>query len=55
MSASAIPIQPVPKGDVTTKLVASFKELIQSGKLYPGCKLPSERDLAQREKGNQWA
>ena len=46
MSALALPT--VPKTDVTTKLVASFKELIQSGKLFPGCKLPSERELARR-------
>lgn len=36
------------KDDVTTKLIASFKDLISRGILVPGCKLPSERELAQR-------
>ncbi len=37
----------MPKDDVTTKLIRSFKELISQGTLAPGCKLPAERQLAQ--------
>lgn len=45
---SALPTLSAPKIDVTTKLVSSLKELIQSGELSPGCKLPPERELALR-------
>jgi GntR family transcriptional repressor for pyruvate dehydrogenase complex len=34
--------------DVTMKLLTSFKDLIGSGALSPGCKLPPERKLAQQ-------
>ncbi len=34
--------------DITAKLLTSFKELLQSGVLVPGTKLPSERELARR-------
>jgi len=33
---------------VTAKLVASFKQLLASGALVPGSKLPPERELARR-------
>lgn len=35
-------------GDITIKLISSFKELIARGVLTPGCKLPPERELARR-------
>lgn len=41
------PIQ-TEREDITTKLLASFKELLQCGSLVPGAKLPSERELARR-------
>jgi len=34
-------------GDITAKLVASFKSLIAEGTFVPGCKLPPERELAR--------
>ncbi len=34
--------------DLTTKLLTSFKELLQNGAIVPGTKLPSERELALR-------
>lgn len=36
------------RDDLTTKLIASFKDLIARRVLKPGAKLPPERDLAQR-------
>jgi GntR family transcriptional repressor for pyruvate dehydrogenase complex len=33
--------------DVTPRLIRHFKELIRTGTLTPGCRLPSERELAQ--------
>jgi len=38
------------KNDVTSKLIARFKTLISEGVLVPGCRLPSERELAKRFK-----
>ena len=35
-------------GDITAKLLASFKGLISDGTFVPGCKLPPERELARR-------
>lgn len=35
-------------GDITAKLIASFKGLIAEGTFVPGCKLPPERELARR-------
>lgn len=35
-------------GDITAKLIASFKSLIAEGTFAPGCKLPPERELARR-------
>lgn len=35
-------------GDITGKLLASFKALISSGTFIPGCKLPPERELARQ-------
>lgn len=37
-----------PAGDVTARLLAKFKELITSGEIRPGERLPPERELAQR-------
>jgi GntR family transcriptional repressor for pyruvate dehydrogenase complex len=34
------------KADVTTRLLATFKQLISEGTLAPGTRLPAERDLA---------
>lgn len=34
-------------GDITVKLIASFKTLIAEGTFVPGSKLPPERDLAK--------
>src|SRR5260370_30761002 len=36
------------RDDLTAKLLTSFKDLLQSGVLVPGMKLPSERELAER-------
>lgn len=36
------------KGDLTSKLIGSFKRLISEGVLVPGARLPSERELAQQ-------
>ncbi|MGH9718690.1 MAG: FadR/GntR family transcriptional regulator [Bryobacteraceae bacterium] len=44
---TALPI-PIVKPDLTPKLVASFKDMIQRGELVPGCRLPSERELSAR-------
>jgi len=41
-------LKEIERGDVTVKLVASFKQLIAVGALVPGCKLPPERELARR-------
>lgn len=35
-------------GDITAKLLASFKSLISAGTFVPGCKLPPERELARQ-------
>jgi len=35
-------------GDITVKLISSFKELIADGTFVPGCRLPPERELAKR-------
>ncbi len=35
-------------GSATEQLIARFKQLISEGKLRPGSKLPSERELAQK-------
>ena len=45
---SAMPVTPIRKVDITTRLVANFKEMIQNGQIGPGSKLPSERELAVR-------
>lgn len=36
------------RSDITSKLIVRFKELIVEGILLPGCKLPPERELAER-------
>ncbi len=41
------------KGDITVKLISSFKDLISRGVLAPGFKLPPERELAQRFRVNR--
>lgn len=41
-------ISPPLKEDLTTQLVAKFKELISQGVLTAGVKLPPERELAQK-------
>jgi GntR family transcriptional repressor for pyruvate dehydrogenase complex len=38
----------VERGDVTARLLASFKSLISEGALVPGCKLPPERELSKQ-------
>jgi len=43
---SAPPVRRVSKADITTKLIANFKEMILSGEIGPGSRLPSERDLS---------
>jgi GntR family transcriptional repressor for pyruvate dehydrogenase complex len=35
-------------GDITAKLLESFKTLISDGTFVPGCKLPQERELARQ-------
>src|SRR5690348_16934468 len=35
-----------PKADLTTRLLATFKQLIAEGALAPGARLPAERELA---------
>src|SRR4051812_36695673 len=35
-----------PKEDLTTKLLATFKQLISDGTIVPGARLPAERDMA---------
>jgi len=35
-------------GDVTARLISSFKDLISKGVFIRGCKLPPERELARR-------
>ena len=37
-----------PRGDLTTSLLAAFKELIATGALKPGARLPPERTLAEQ-------
>lgn len=39
-------LQSAQKEDLTAKLIARFKTLIQEGILKPGCRLPPERELA---------
>lgn len=39
---------PAERQDLTTKLLTSFKDLLQNGSIVPGAKLPSERELAQK-------
>src|SRR4051812_32961453 len=34
------------KEDVTTKLLATFKQLISDGSIVPGARLPAEREMA---------
>jgi len=41
------------KGDLTVRLISSFKRLISDGTFTPGCKLPPERELAQRFRVNR--
>lgn len=38
----------VPSQDLTGKLITNFKSLIAEGTFVPGCRLPPERELAQR-------
>jgi GntR family transcriptional repressor for pyruvate dehydrogenase complex len=45
---SAMPVTPIRKVDITTRLIANFKEMIHNGQIEPGSKLPSERELAVR-------
>jgi GntR family transcriptional repressor for pyruvate dehydrogenase complex len=40
-------------GDITVKLLSSFKELIANGTLVPGSKLPPERVLARQFRVNR--
>lgn len=37
-----------PDDRITSRLIASFKQLIATGALVPGCKLPPERELAKQ-------
>jgi GntR family transcriptional regulator, transcriptional repressor for pyruvate dehydrogenase complex len=48
MMSNRVPKEPAGKGDLTTRLLTSIGDLLASGELRPGERIPPERELAER-------